>query len=555
MRLAFYRFKDNYMKTSKILFAVLAVTALAACSGDSGTTVTPPKTDIVACSSDSDCDTGMTCQLGNCKTAITKPSTPVCGNGTCETGETTASCPGDCKVITSGGGGTTVKPVCGNGTCETGETDLSCPGDCEGRLPAKPFDSKLNSAVTRTNTFGSIFTGVANFLGLSSKQTSAVNADISTLIVFANTNLENAVKAKLNITDPNKGVTVAACMNLTDLEALGKGIDSIQGLEFCSNLQILDLTQNQISDILPLGALSALRGLSLKDNHIKNIVPLVANIEAGGFRDGGYIDISSNWLDPDQIAILKNLAAPAKYNIQIVTDVFSVKLVCPGEMSLINGNTLTMGSVTDGPGQEKPAHKVTLSSFCIDTHLFTNGDKKKLANFPAFSGFTWPISRSGNDGDLQPLVNVSWDDANSICKMQGKRLPREAEWEYAAKGDKSECEYGTQDCAAPNNTNACWNSDPNNERLATCNVGLFPPNAFKLYDMAGNVWEWVSDWYATYSSDNPQGPPVGQYHVFRGGAWNLDDPFYLRANCRGNSSWAVDTFIDNIGFRCVMSSH
>lgn len=139
----------------------------------------------------------------------------------------------------------------------------------------------------------------------------------------------------------------------------------------------------------------------------------------------------------------------------------------------------------------KPRHRVKIEDgFCLDKKPFTNGDKAKLSQTKAFSDFKWPNKCQDAIflGDKRPLVCVSWDEANEICRRQGKRLPTEDAWEYAARGmGVRKCQYGTKDCAVPDENNACWQDPQNLSRTGSCDVDRSPPNALDLYDMAGNV--------------------------------------------------------------------
>ncbi len=142
-----------------------------------------------------------------------------------------------------------------------------------------------------------------------------------------------------------------------------------------------------------------------------------------------------------------------------------------------------------------------------------------------------------------PIVNVSWDDAQAYCGWMGGRLPTEAEWEYAARGGSTEARYGNLDEIA------WYNQNSGNQ---THEVAQKRANGFGLYDMLGNVWEWVNDWYdqnyyQNSPSQDPKGPASGQFRVLRGGSWrNL--PRYVRVSFRGWYNPAVRGI--SLGFRC-----
>lgn len=217
---------------------------------------------------------------------------------------------------------------------------------------------------------------------------------------------------------------------------------------------------------------------------------------------------------------------------------------CPDGMVFIKGGTFQMGSTSSLP-EEKPVHSVTLSAFCMDEHEFTNGDKDAAV----FAGFTWPAVYSGSNKDIfnektRPLISVNWAEAKAICEKQGKSLPTEAQWEYAARGGK-QYEYGTAD-GTLTDTNACW------KKSQSCPVKSYAANPFGLYDMSGNVWEWMADWYAPYSTSavtDPTGPATGSNRVLRGGCWDYIYPTDFRAALRGGFLPGGRSY--SFGFRCA----
>ncbi|MFT3882637.1 MAG: formylglycine-generating enzyme family protein [Gemmatales bacterium] len=306
-------------------------------------------------------------------------------------------------------------------------------------------------------------------------------------------------------------------------------------------------------------------------------------------------------------------------------------------MVLIPAGEFMMG--TEGqaaPRNEQPAHRVKISSFWMDEHEVTNAQFRKFVEATKYvttaektpeweelkqqlppntpkppaellvpgsmvfvptkepvpttnpalwwkwtPGACWnhPEGPSSNlDGrENHPVVHVSWYDANEYAKWAGKRLPTEAEWEYASRGGKASQKFpwgnnGLNDSDG-SKANIWQGSFPNrNTKIdgwdRTAPVKSYPPNGFGLYDMAGNAWEWCSDWYRADAYvpgssktllENPQGPeksldpnePYTPKRVIRGGSFLCHVSYcesYRNAARRGNSP---DTGMSHVGFRCV----
>ncbi|MAT15379.1 MAG: sulfatase-modifying factor protein [Planctomyces sp.] len=178
-----------------------------------------------------------------------------------------------------------------------------------------------------------------------------------------------------------------------------------------------------------------------------------------------------------------------------------------------------------------------------------------------------------------PVVHVAYEDAEAYAKWAGKRLPTEAEWEYAARGGLEQKRYTWGDEFQPdgkfmaNTFQGLFPSSNTSEDgySFTAPVGSFPPNGYGLYDMAGNVWEWTSDWYRhdTYERDasrneltvNPQGPrqeesvdpsePGVQKRVQKGGSFLCTDQYCTRYVPGGRGKGEPSTGTNHTGFRCV----
>ncbi len=183
-------------------------------------------------------------------------------------------------------------------------------------------------------------------------------------------------------------------------------------------------------------------------------------------------------------------------------------------------------------------------------------------------GANWrhPIGpQSSLDGLMDhPATHVSWSDSQEFCAWAGKRLPTEAEWEYAARGGLGQRREPWGDELTAEGAHLCniWQGTfPSDNKVddgyfGTAPVAAFPPNAFGLYNVSGNVWEWCSDWFSpTFHVDGPSvdpaGPPGGQAKVIRGGSYLCHRSYCNRYRVAARSSNTPDSFTGNIGFRCV----
>jgi len=163
-----------------------------------------------------------------------------------------------------------------------------------------------------------------------------------------------------------------------------------------------------------------------------------------------------------------------------------------------------------------------------------------------------------------PVVHLSWEDANSYCEWKGTRLPTEAEFEYAARGGLEGARYAWGDELTPggeHRANLWQGTFPQQDRVldgfgSHGPVKQFPANGYGLYDMTGNVWEWVNDWYApdyfrNSPVDNPQGPRSGDQKVQRGGSWLCSQNYCQGYRVAARMMTAPDSGLNNLGFRCA----
>ncbi len=316
---------------------------------------------------------------------------------------------------------------------------------------------------------------------------------------------------------------------------------------------------------------------------------------------------------PSSRAALINASFKQKDATSVTTD--------NNDMVLIKGGTYQMGSndYTDS----KPVHAVTVSSFYMDEHEVTNAQFDQFvkathyvtvaeqalnpADFPGVPAsqlvpgsavFTPPSHAVSLNDPMQwwsytgganwkhptgpnstitgkyndPVVQVCYTDAIAYAKWAGKRLPTEAEWEYAARAGKQFTDYYWGKDLKPDGkwaANIFQGNFPYNNKKEDGYVGVapvksFPPNAFGLYDMEGNVWEWCNDWYrpdayAHSVSANPQGPkdsydpdePDQQKHVQRGGSFLCSDDYCIRYKAGSRGKGETNSAGNNLGFRCV----
>lgn len=216
---------------------------------------------------------------------------------------------------------------------------------------------------------------------------------------------------------------------------------------------------------------------------------------------------------------------PRPEEIKFIAATPEQQKLCPADMVYVPAGWFMMGcnSAKDSLCQsdERPYHAVYLDAFCIDKYECPN--------------------RAG----ANPKANINWNDAREICGSQGKRLPTEAQWEKAARG--------TDGRVYPWGDNIDDKKKKALKKFYTAGAYSWNVSPYGAYDMSGNLWEWVADWYdaSFYSNSpnlNPTGHASGQARVLRGGFLDIN-PFDLRSSDRDLNN--PDDSLDLIGFRCA----
>ena len=298
----------------------------------------------------------------------------------------------------------------------------------------------------------------------------------------------------------------------------------------------------------------------------------------------------------------------------------------PGKMVWIQGGTFQMGTNDPAFTDAQPMHKITVKGFYMDEHEVTNAEYErfvKATNYktvaerklnpkdypgvppeslvPGSGVFSPPGQKVSLDDPLQwwkyipgaswqhpfganssvdgkpndPVVHISYEDAVAYAKWAGKRLPTEAEWEYAAQGGRGNQTYYWGNELKPNGkwvANIYQGEFPDKNTAEDGYAGIapvksFPANAYGLYDMDGNVWEWCNDfyrgdYYKNSLSKNPQGPsdsydpeePGSVKRVQRGGSFICSDEYCIRYKSGSRGNGEVRSGSNNLGFRCVKDS-
>lgn len=280
---------------------------------------------------------------------------------------------------------------------------------------------------------------------------------------------------------------------------------------------------------------------------------IVGGVVAVGLGVGGYFGLKKATSSSKP----KDEKAPAPAGSQTVD---------PNEpnMVLISGGWFKMGSA-DGEAAEQPVHEVWVDSFYLDITPITNAEFEKFINI---TNYKTDAEKSDSEQDWRhyyttarrdyPVVCVSWNDANEYAKWAKKRLPTEAEWEYAARGGLIGKKYPWGDEPPQGRANfdhadVSGEASTDPDKLPLTPVKSFSDNGYGLYGMAGNVYQWCNDYYDKlyYSKSavrNPTGPDKGEARTMRGGSWYTPEPT-LRVSARLSDSQEGVQF--NYGFRCA----
>ena len=293
------------------------------------------------------------------------------------------------------------------------------------------------------------------------------------------------------------------------------------------------------------------------------------------------------------------------------TRVASLRRAAEDDTGLVRlaGGTFLMGSEDPGAYAEDgegPVREVALSPFRLDRHAVTNAqfaefvtatghvtDAERVGTAFVFGGLLpddFPPTRGvveapwwrevegadwahpeGPHSDVadradHPVVQVTWDDAQAYCTWAGRRLPTEAEWEFAARGGLEQQRFpwgGSLTPGGEHRMNVFQGTFParNTEQdgyAGTAPVGAFPPNGYGLHNMTGNVWEWTADrWSTTWHGEqerplvDPRGPQTGDRRALRGGSYLCHASYCWRYRTSARMGSTPDTPTGNVGFRCA----
>jgi len=220
-------------------------------------------------------------------------------------------------------------------------------------------------------------------------------------------------------------------------------------------------------------------------------------------------------------------------------------------MVKVSAGSFIMGNDKSDP-EDAPVHQVELPAFEIDKFEVTNADFTKFVESTGYQTFaeqkgyaSWR-NGEGVGKENHPVVRVTWDDANAYCTWLKKRLPSEAEWEKAARGNDGRTYPWGNDWKA-NKANVKEIARRTTMAVGSFTVGASPDGA---EDMVGNVWEWTADWYQPYPGNTTKDVYYGEkFRVTRGGGWFDEQPQATAFN--RNAADPYKTANDDLGFRCV----
>jgi eukaryotic-like serine/threonine-protein kinase len=312
----------------------------------------------------------------------------------------------------------------------------------------------------------------------------------------------------------------------------------------------------------------------------------------GGLGVYKFLNKTPNNPQPISSAPVQSSAAPSA-----VTSAVARPTECPAGMVLVPGGKFFMGSDEPEFKLWQPSHKTFIDTFCIDVHEVTAGEYQACSdqgeckrppdvpNYPKTAGTSdadhekkrtayAELCNFGKAGrENHPINCVNWYMAESYCAFKKRRLPTEAEWEFAARGSDGRKFPWGNDASTAERMNAGgaeftrWEKAhglPASARLydtddgfeGTAPVGSFPngKTKFGADDFIGNVWEWTSDWFEIYKPDeviNPKGAPNGDRKAIRGGAFNGGNLLWLNPAFRFHQ--VPDATTPVIGFRCAMN--
>ncbi len=293
---------------------------------------------------------------------------------------------------------------------------------------------------------------------------------------------------------------------------------------------------------------------------------------------------NNNAVRPDNTA-KNNIQSQEKAELPSVTGIPSGT---EAAMIFFEGGTFEMGSETGLPN-ERPTHEVNIEPFFIDKHPVTvaqfrqfievtgyKTEAEKFGDSGIFSiekqswelipGTTWqkPFGPAGPDAeDDHPVTHVSWNDAVAYANWAGKRLPAEAEWEYAARSGKNsgnKFSWGNEVTVNGHYLANTWQGEINAPQtkdgyLLTSPVGIFGENEAGLTDMGGNVWQWCADSYSSYPRSTEAYRANPDIKVIRGGSFFFDQNGENSFSVSGRSMNSHETSLFNTGFRCAKNAN